>query len=177
MKPKFENNPAGIGTLIIAVLLFSCINVSAQVKPAKDLKNTDMTQYVFADSAGHEVSIKDLKGKYVLLDIWASWCRPCISRFPEFDSLETTYKDRNIAFIQLSCDAQERRWKNEMGFTGRRGKGQWFINGNDKFMTDLEVATIPRYLLIDRDGKLIDPRMEWKNNDQVSTLLKKLKGI
>lgn len=164
--------------MLLLCFLAGSYSAYAQQEPAtrKNMLNLDMTQYLFMDSAGHETTLKDFKGKYILLDIWASWCRPCISKFPEFDSLKTACKDKNIVFLQISCDAQERRWRNEMGFTGRRGN-QWFINGHHNFMTDLEIATIPRYLLVDRKGKLIDPRMEWKNNTQVNEQLSKLKGI
>ena len=172
---KFKRNTTKMGALPLIAMLFFCINMNAQVK-VKELKNFDMTKYVFSDSAGHAASIKDLKGKYVLLDVWASWCRPCISRFPEFDALKSAFKDKHIVFLQLSCDSQERRWRNEMGFTGRHGD-QWFINGNHDFMVELDVATIPRYMLIDKKGRLIDPRVEWKDNEQMSALLSKLKGI
>ena len=155
-------------------LLFFQKNSFAQKKA--EMKNMDMTVYKFMDKEGKKTSISDLKGKYVFVDVWASWCRPCINKFPAFDSLKVALKDKNIVCLQISIDAQERRWRNGMGFNGRI-EDQWFINGDPNFMKDLDVAYIPRYIIIDRKGKLINPKVDWKDNPQMLSELLKLKGI
>lgn len=139
-------------------------------------KNLDMTKYTFQNAAGQEVSIKELKGKYVYLDIWASWCRPCINEFPFFDAMRAELKDKNIVFVQLSCDQSERRWKSGMDFNNRKDN-QWFINGNTAFMKDMRASSIPRYLLIDKKGRLIDPLMTRASDPGTRAALLALKGI
>ncbi len=172
MKNSFQNLKVW-ATLSLILFIFTQHSL-AQEK--KDLKNWDMTTYKFIDKAGNKVSISDLKGKYVFIDVWASWCRPCINKFPEYDSLKVALKDKNIVCLQLSIDAREMRWRNGMGFNGRV-VDQWFTNEDPAFMKDLEVAYIPRYILVDRKGKVLDPKMEWKNNAQMIEVLSKLKGI
>jgi len=159
--------------LLIALFIFS---TQSQAQEMKNLKNLDMTSYQFTDKAGKKVSIAGLKGKYVFLDVWASWCRPCINKFPEYDSLKVALKGKNIVCLQLSIDAQERRWRDGMAFNGRI-TDQWFTNGDPSFMKDLEVAYIPRYILIDKKGKVLDPKLEWKDNEHMIAFLSALKGI
>ena len=142
----------------------------------KSLKGWDMTRYHFIDKAGDPVSIADLKGKYIFVDVWASWCRPCIDKFPQYDSLKLALKDKNIICLQISIDANERRWRDGMRFNGRI-TDQWFTMEVPAFMKELDVASIPRYLLIDKIGRVLDPKMEWKDNEQIIAVLSNLKGI
>lgn len=166
-----------LGMLIIPALSAKAQHLKTKVADAIP-KGLDMTKYMFRDSAGFDVNIKSLKGKYVYLDIWASWCRPCINEFPFFDVMRAEFKDKNIVFVQVSCDQSERRWKNEMGFTKRMAKDhQWWINGNPDFMKDLLVTSIPRYLLIDKEGKLIDAHMTRASDTATKPTLTALKGI
>lgn len=159
---------------LLSVMLLS-INLYAQ---QTILENLDMTKFNFKDAEGKEVNLKEFKGNYIYLDVWASWCRPCISEFPSFDSLKVTFKDKKIVFLQLSCDQSERRWKTEMGFTKRNADHfQWHIDGDQTFMKELAVATIPRYLLIDPKGKLIKSHMTRASEAETKTVLAGLKGI
>lgn len=164
--------------IVIAFCISTIISLPITFAQDKidDLKRIDLNQYSFIDSAGNASNLGKFKGKYILVDIWASWCRPCINKFPDFDSLKLAYKDKNIAFLQISCDQEERRWRSGMGYTHRSGD-QWFLTGDRKFMTDLQVATIPRYLLVDKNGKIIDANLIWKDNVQIGAVLSKLKGI
>lgn len=165
MKPLF---------ILLVGLLFTDQLIFAQER--KDLKNLDLKAYKFINKDGKNVSISDLKGKYVFLDVWASWCRPCINKFPAYDSLKLALKDKNIVCLQISIDANERRWRDGLGFYGRI-TDQWYTNGDPAFMKDLNIAYIPRYILLDRLGYVLDPKMEWKNNAQMISVLSKLTGI
>lgn len=162
-----------MATLIAGLIIF------VQPSPAqekKGLKKWDMTIYKFIDKEGKKVSIADLKGTYVFVDVWASWCRPCINKFPAYDSLKVSLKDKNIVCLQISIDVEERRWRSGMGFYGRV-TDQWFVKEDPAFMKDLDIAYIPRCMLIDRKGKVLDPKIDWKNNAQMIAELSKLKGI
>ena len=68
-------------------------------------------------------------------------------------ALAREYKERGVEFVSLSCDSQEIRWRNEMGFMGAEGH-QWWIAGNNAFMTAFEIYTIPRLILIDPKGRI-----------------------
>ncbi len=56
---------------------------------------------------GGTTSLKDLRGKYVYIDIWATWCHPCMDEIPFLNEIEEKYKDKNIAFVSISIDRKE----------------------------------------------------------------------
>lgn len=160
--------------LFIAIISI-CTVVNAQ-ESKKDYTGLNLTKYVFKDSLGHEESLSQFKGKYVYLDVWASWCRPCINEFPHFDSLKTELSDKNIVFVQVSCDTQKQRWYNGLFWYKRHGK-QWLITDSSSFMKDLGVATIPRYILLDKKGKVIEGFMTRASDAMTRKKILSLKGI
>ena len=53
----------------------------------------------YENDAGGTSSLKDFKGNYVYIDVWATWCRPCIAQIPYLKKLEEEYKNKNITFV------------------------------------------------------------------------------
>lgn len=160
--------------ILIASLIYFPYFLFAQNK--EHVKGLKLTRYKFIDKTGTNVSISDLKGKYVFLDIWASWCRPCINKFPAYDSLKLALRNNNIVCLQVSIDAQERRWRDGMGFH-KRIIDQWYSLDRSEFMKTLDISHIPRYILIDRKGKILDPDVKWKDTGQLIVFISKLNGI
>lgn len=173
---QFHKTLTYIKLSIVSIIALLSVAQSSCAQAKKDLKGWDMTNYKFIDKTGKPMSISALRGKYVFIDVWASWCRPCINKFPEYDSLKTALKDKNIICLQVSIDARERRWRDGMGFNGRI-TDQWFTNEDPVFMKELEIAYIPRYILVDRKGKILEPKMDWKDNAQMIAFISRLKGI
>lgn len=134
-------------------------------------------EFVFKDTEGKEVLLEQFKGKYVVVDVWASWCYPCKQEFPNLKKLEEKYKDKNIVFVSISCDAQERRWKNELGFLHEKLALQWWIAGNEAFMKAFEIAAIPRVILLDKKGRVVDLKLPKPSDPEFEKILAKLKGL
>jgi thiol-disulfide isomerase/thioredoxin len=109
----------------------------------------------FTDMQGKEYSFTDFRGQFLYVDIWASWCLPCRNESPLFDKLKEKYRHKNISFISLSIDNKTEDWK---GFlTNRKSFENQFLVKNVKlFADDYQVNTIPRFLIIDPNGILID---------------------
>lgn len=61
----------------------------------------------FENIKGGTTSLKDLKGKYVYIDVWATWCGPCKAEIPHLKSLEEKYQGKNIVFVSISVDSKE----------------------------------------------------------------------
>lgn len=59
---------------------------------------------------GSRLSLSDLRGKYVLLDFWASWCRPCRASFPEMKKIYEKYKDKGVEILGITNDSQPEKW-------------------------------------------------------------------
>ena len=71
-----------------------------QKKGLNDLKGQESPKFVdYENYAGGNMSLDDLKGKYVYIDLWATWCVPCVQQIPALNKLEHTFKNKNIAFV------------------------------------------------------------------------------
>lgn len=77
--------------LMIPVLLFA---VAACGESEDGSQESIVENAVFADLDGNEVSVKDFKGKFVMIDFWESWCGPCLQVFPSLDQLREEFPDQ-----------------------------------------------------------------------------------
>ena len=91
----------------ICMLLY--LNTFADgVKPAKVGEQSPDFQY--ADKNGKMYSLKDFKGQYVFLDIWATHCLPCKEEIPYLEEIQEKLKKKNIAFIGIATDWDKNEW-------------------------------------------------------------------
>lgn len=109
------------------------------------------------DLSGKKVSLSDFKGKYVYIDIWATWCGPCQREIPHLQKLEEKYHGKDIYFVSISCDKNKKAWENRVR-AGLKGIQLHFVNG-DTFMNDYMIKGIPRFILLDKEGKIISVDM------------------
>lgn len=131
----------------------------AKGKPAPKFKD-------FEDYKGGKKSLDDFKGKFVYIDIWATWCRPCIAQFPYLKKLEEDFKGKNISFVSVSTDDDRRsggswdkahsKWKDMVKKYDLGGTQLWAGKEQDRFSLDYMANTIPRFILIDPDGNLVN---------------------
>lgn len=115
-------------------------------------------KFNYPDINGKNVSLDNLKGKYVYIDVWATWCGPCKVQIPYLKEIEENYKDKNIAFVGLSIDTQENKdkWKKMVGERGLNG--YQLLADNDwksTFIQEYKISGIPRFILIDPEGNIV----------------------
>jgi thiol-disulfide isomerase/thioredoxin len=118
-----------------------------------------------SDINGNKLSLSDYKGKYVLLDFWASWCVPCRKGNPHLKTLYAKYKARGIEFIGIADDDRaEEAWKKAVekdgiGIWKHVRRGLKYENGNFDRSTDISenfgIHTLPTKILIDPNGKIV----------------------
>ena len=165
----------------LLVIFLSCLPLfgwAAKEGEVKVLKKVDLCpSFVFKDAKVKVVSLEKFKGKYVVIDVWASWCQPCKREFPHLKELEEKYKDKNIVFVSISSDAQERRWRFELGFLREKLTLQWWIAGNKEFARAFEIAALPRMILLDKEGKIAELRLPKPSDVKFEKVLKRLKGL
>lgn len=108
---------------------------------------------------GGKTSLADLKGKYVYLDIWATWCAPCKAEIPFLKTLEKEYEGKNIQIVSISVDKPEayETWK-KMVADEQLGGMQLYADNNfeSQFILDYGINAIPRFILIDPSGNIVD---------------------
>lgn len=125
-----------------------------------------------------KVSIKNVllqnKGKLVYVDIWASWCGPCIKLIPFSKELALLYKDKPITFVYLSKDEEFDRWKKAATRHGLTNRDTSFIIDNQfssMLIEELKIIEIPRYLLFDKNGILIHKNAPSPDSEEIKRLL------
>ena len=115
--------------------------------------------FSYPDTEGQLVSLEDLKGQYVYIDVWATWCGPCKREIPHLKALEEEYSDKNIAFVGVSIDEEEdkEKWMNFVVDNELVGI-QIFADSDweSKWVRDYAIYSIPRFILLDTEGNIID---------------------
>lgn len=133
--------------------------------------------FAYSDISGQMISLSDLRGKYVYIDLWATWCNPCLKEIPALKVLQTTYSDAPILFVSLSIDAVKDFQKWQAMVRDKDLKGiQLFADQswNSKFVTDYMITSIPRFILIDPNGNIIDANAPRPSNPEIRSILDRL---
>lgn len=146
--------------LSVYVLLFIFqLGFSQQVpKVLKTKFSKEALSQKLQDENGKETSIKDIlhqhKGKVLVLDFWAGWCRDCINAFPKAKELEE--KNKNIDFVFLSLErTQESFLKSLDKFEMKNKENYWFASGwKNNFNNYIDLNWIPRYILVDQKSDI-----------------------
>ncbi|MGY0408508.1 MAG: TlpA family protein disulfide reductase [Polaribacter sp.] len=127
-------------------------------KPSPKFKN-------YKDFKGGKKSLDSFLGKYVYIDVWATWCGPCKQQIPFLKKLEKEYRGKNIEFVSISVDesrrsggtweAAEKKWKTFVKNNQLSGVQLWC--GEDvSFQQAYQINSIPRFILIDPQGKIVN---------------------
>ena len=117
-------------------------------------------------------SLKNLEGKYVVIDVWATWCQPCQVQAPHFDGLAEQYSNQNVVFVALSIDDNKWVWQNEAGYRSLRVL-QLHANDKNIFGNAYGIDYIPRYILLDPIGKIINAQMPEPGNPLFEEILRR----
>ncbi len=126
----------------------------------------EVPDFSFINIEGDSVKLSDLRGDLVYIDIWATWCGPCIAEHPHWDKMKEEYKDQPISFLTVSIDDNLEPWEKMVKSKNMEGL-QWLAeNGwKSEIAQHFMVNAIPRFLLLDKEGKVIDPSAERPSGD------------
>lgn len=105
-----------------------------------------------------EEIIQRQKGKLVLLDLWASWCAPCLEQMPIMKKLHQQFANDKISFIYLSMDREILQWKHKSGDICIDPSYSFLFENFEKqsFLKIHNIEEIPRYILLYQNGKIIN---------------------
>ncbi|WCO00386.1 TlpA family protein disulfide reductase [Psychroserpens ponticola] len=130
---------------------------------------------------GGTTSLSDLKGKYVYVDIWATWCGPCKREIPSLKKVEEQFHGKNIEFVSISVDDERRSGTKEKAFESWKtmvkdkelGGIQLFSDNawQSDFVKNYKVNGIPRFILIDPNGNIVSPDAPRPSNPKLVELL------
>lgn len=125
---------------------------------ANKMNNTPSTSFEYENQKGGKTSLESLKGKYVYIDVWATWCGPCRGEIPFLQKVEEQYKGKNIEFVSISIDVAKDhdKWKNFV--TDKQLGGIQLLADKDwksDFIMSYGINSIPRFILIDPKGIIV----------------------
>ena len=144
------------------------------------LVGREAPDFTCQDVYGNTISLSEYKNKNcVLLDFWASWCRPCIANIPELINVYEQYSKQGLAIIGISFDSDSANWLNAIKTYKLDRWPQIFSNQNEKITVDDEqisdryyVSAIPCYILIDKQGKIAARWEGFINEEQLAELIR-----
>ncbi len=125
------------------------------------------------DASGKAVDFSQFHGSYVYIDLWASWCVPCVKEIPYLQELEKALEDHPVHFVSISLDRDEAAWKKKM--QDLNVHGNQFISKDEVLAETFDVRGIPRFLLFDKEGNVIDSNATRPSDPQTLETLKALK--
>lgn len=126
------------------------------------------------DDSNNTVKLTDFKGKIVLIDVWASWCKPCLEAMPAVQQIESQFDSNNVVFLYVSVDENRENWKK---FARKYlEKKSSIIEGEEtSVFYDYMLSGIPHYLLIGPNGTIIDADISLSNlEESINNLLKEI---
>lgn len=155
-------------SLIIASLLIISFSSLCQDKPVPDY----VTKQHFPDSVGSVTLLKvdgsriklsdvlaTFRGKKVMVDIWASWCRDCIVGLPKLNKLKEATGEEHVAYVFISVDEDDAKWRTAISRFNIRGEHYRIEAGwKNPLANYIVLDWVPRYLTLDEQGRVIMPK-------------------
>lgn len=143
----------------------------AETPETKAEETVDLSQYIPNLEKGAEVYdisaktlggddflLSSLRGSYVVIDFWASWCPDCRAEIPAVKDLYSEFHPKGVEFVSLSFDKEAEAWKNYVAESGM----EWLQISNltpnrkeDPNYTSFDLHWIPTLILVDPDGKYL----------------------
>ncbi|MBO9731566.1 MAG: AhpC/TSA family protein [Chitinophaga sp.] len=148
-------NKTGVNVQSTATIKKMIKDITGSERLTKMLNNP-APDFSGPDTNGKTIKLSDLKGKYVLLDFWASWCKPCREVTPKMAAVYEKYKGKGFTILSVSLDDKKEKWLQAIA----EDKMTWLqvsdLKGGESPIAELYgVKAIPATMLIDPSGKLI----------------------
>ena len=141
------------------------------------LNNAPSPTFNYENHKGGTTKLEDLRGKYVYIDVWATWCGPCIAEIPHLKRVEQQFHGKNIEFVGISIDTKKdyEKWK-KFVVTKELAGIQLFADNdwNSDFVKAYGINGIPRFILIDPKGNIVDANAERPSSPALTAQLEKL---
>lgn len=128
--------------------------------------------FTYEDRNGKAYSLSDFKGELVYVDVWATWCGPCVREIPFMQTLETDYHGKGLTFLSVSVDDNREAWETmldekEMGGEQLIADKGW----SSEIMKSYAINGIPRFMLFDKEGNVISLMAPRPSSEEIRTLI------
>jgi thiol-disulfide isomerase/thioredoxin len=161
-----------IVSLLIVISSISCIKAQKKAFSKEALSEKLMAPN--REEIDFKTILEKHKGKAVVIEIWASWCGDCVKAMPQMKTLQTD--NPNVDYVFISMDKTPEKWL--LGIEKHDLKGDHYLAKDGMkgvFGKAVDVDWIPRYLILDKNGKIVLYRAIETDFEKINTTLKKLK--
>ena len=156
LEPNKEKVMKRVFVFVVSLLVLgSLARVNAQEKETLVKVGDDVPEFVVEMFDGQKINIKDLKGKIVLINFWATWCPPCQEELKRVQKeIIDRFKEKDFVFLAISREEskeQVEKFRERNGYTFPMG-----LDPERKIYSKFATATIPRNFIIDKKGKIVE---------------------
>ena len=159
-----------LATLALGLGLTSC---QAQTEFSKESLTSKLTTTDNKDISFEEI-LNQNEGKTVVIEVWASWCGDCVKAMPKVKEMQATHT--NVDYVFISMDKTADKWKS--GIEKHALVGDHYM-ANDQmkgvFGKAMDIDWIPRYIIVDKTGKIVLYRAIETDFDKINETLESLK--
>jgi thiol-disulfide isomerase/thioredoxin len=169
LSPKFKDN--------IKSMLSYQLRLIDYTYNIDKLKNATLPSFDFENNQGGTSKPSDFIGKYVYIDLWTTWCEPCLAEVPSIQALEKKYHGKNIQFIGVSLDEGRAHDNCKKTIKDKNMAGIQLLSNQGpegKFAKDIALLGLPRFILVGPDGKIIEPEALRPSDPKLQEQLDKL---
>ena len=132
------------------------------------------------DTNDNFIESHQYKGQILLINFWATWCKPCIEEFPYENEIVEQFAGKPVKVLNIGIDSEEERWRNMINKYGLKSdniiaRDTW----NDKLSKDFDINGLPHSVLVDWNGKIVQnkcPRASENVGELIAELLVKMEG-
>lgn len=162
-----------IALIVIAFITFSC----SQAQKTSFSKDALSEKLLAAD--GSQVAFKNIlkkyKGKTLVIEVWASWCGDCVKAMPKLKELQANNPD--VSYLFISADKTAEKWKAGIEKHELNKGDHYMMNDGMKglFGKAIDLDWIPRYIVVDKTGKIVLYRAIETDFEKINSTLQSLK--
>ena len=139
---------------------------------SKLMKGRPAIDFEMTDTEGKTHKLSEWKGKVIYLDFWATWCGACINESPYFEKLAKEMEGKDVVFVPVSTDRSHKDWAEYLS-ASKKELAQY--NSLDRLLTtDWAIHFIPRFIVIDKDFKIVDAYAPRPSQPEAKALLEEV---
>ena len=146
-----------------------CLELRQRIEPGRPAP-----EFTLARRDGSLLNLSDFRGKVVVLDFWASWCKPCRASFSWVREFYKEYKDKGVEIIGVSIDEKKASWEKALDeeqlpwsqVLDEKAKGGYRV---DKLY---HVQAVPMFVIVDKEGKIV-MRAHMESKEELSAVVEK----
>jgi len=163
----FKNLLRSLWPAVLLSLLTGVLLVSPALSEEEQAQLPQAPGFSLKDLDGQRVALDDLLGRGpILIDFWATWCKPCIKELPHLDDLYQKFRERGFQLVAISEDSPRSLSKVKSFVAGNRYEFLVLLDENSTVQRKFNFRALPYTVLLDRDGHMVHSRMGYRPGDE-----------